>query len=379
MDLLNKILAYLLSAVFSVSVALPNGIAQLASASEKAEAWPTEEFSAPCLPRLGTGLAMEGAYGLIGLMHGGPVTAGILVLHKGNIVYERYGRGQNKNTPHEMYSVTKSVVSALVGIAIAEGKIKSVDQKVVDFFPDAKIAPGQESKRSMTVKHLLTMTSGLPGDGDDNDHNWWDAKDSGKAAFETPQYTKPGERFNYNSGAAMQTLACLVSRAVKMNLFEYAKSKLFKPLGMASVTWDAAADGSNYGGFGLSMTARDMARFGYLYLKQGSWDGKQIIPASYIAATSPPSQHHPEFGYLFWTFNKYSRFEGTYEANGSFGQYIDVFPEWDTVVVRIGDMGWLFETAATIGVKYLGFDSILPKGVPLEAILGPLGKLDVLK
>jgi len=72
-------------------------------------------------------------------------------------------------------------------------------------------------------------------------------------------------------------------------------------------------------------------------------------------------------------------FAGTYEANGSFGRYIDIFPEWDLVVVRTGDMGWLFETAATIGVKHLGFDSILPSGVPLEAILGPLGKLDALR
>ena len=384
MNMLNKILASFLSMVFLFAVALPNHIAE--QQPGQYEAWPTQEFRTPSLPGwLGTGLAMEAVYGLIGLMHGGPVTAGLLVVHRGNIVYERYARGQDKDTPHEMYSVTKSVVSALVGIAIGEGKIKGVDQKVIDFFPDAVIAAGQECKRDMTIRHLLTMTSGLPGDGDDNDWNWWDAKDSGKAAFETPQYTKPGERFNYNSGPAMQTLACLVSRAVKQNLFEYAKKKLFGPLGMASATWDAAADGNNYGGFGLSMTARDMARFGYLYLRGGRWEDSlspdrllQIIPADYIAATSPPSEQHNEYGYLFWTFNKYSNFEGTYEANGSFGQYIDIFPAWDTVIVRTGDMGWLFETAATIGVKYLGFASLLPNGVPLEAILGPLGKLDVL-
>jgi len=366
MDILNKILSFILSAVFSVSVALPGRL--------------------PCLPgKLGTGLAMEGVYGLIGLMHGGPKTAGLVVLRGGEIVYERYGRGQNKDTPHAMYSGTKSVVSALVGIAIGEGKIKSVDQKVIDFFPDAAIAAGQEGKRNMTVKHVLTMTSGLPADGDETDRKWWESKDTGKAAFESPQVAAPGERFSYNSGAGMQVLACLVSRAVKMNLFEYAQEKLFKPLGMTSATWDAAADGSNYGGFGLSMTARDMARFGQLILQGGQWEDslspdrpRQIIPASYIAAACPPSERHPQFGYLFWTFNKYPNFEGTYEANGSFGQYIDVFPEWDTVVVRTGDMGWLFENAAAIGIKYLGFDSLLPKGLPLEAILGPLGRLDVL-
>ena len=328
----------------------------------------------------GTGAMAEAAYGIIGTLQGGPKTEGLLVLYKGEIVYERYARGWDKDTPHQMFSVTKSVLSALVGVAIGEGKIKSVDQKVIDFFPDAVIAPGQESKRDMTIGHLLTMTSGLPGDSDgwDGLPLWWEAEDSGLAAFEIPQYTEPGLRFNYNSGCGVHTLACLVSRSVGMNLFEYAKLKLFGPLGMTSVTWEAAADGNSYGGFGISMTPWDMARFGYLYLNNGVWEGKQIIPADYIAATSPPSERHPEFGYLFWTFNKYKNFPGTYEANGAFGQYIDIFPAYDLVIVRTGDLGWLFEAVATLGVKLLGITSLFPNGVPLEQILGSLGKEAVL-
>jgi len=331
------------------------------------------------------GALAQAAYGIIGTLQGGPKTEGLLVLYKGEIAYERYARGWDRDTPHPMFSVTKSVVSALVGIAIGEGYIEGVEQKVYDFFPDAVIAPGQESKLDMTVGHLLTMSSGLPGDSDDwgGLPVWWESEDTGRAAFEVPQYTGPGKRFNYNSGCGVHTLACLVSRAVGMNLFEYAQEKLFGPLGMTSVTWDAAADGNSYGGFGISMTPRDMARFGYLILNKGRWqdgvsaDTRQIIPADYLAAASPPSEHHPEFGYLFWTFNKYADFPGTYEANGAFGQYIDVFPDRDLVIVRTGDLGWLFEAVATLGIK-LGVTSFFPNGVPLKEILGSLGKEDIL-
>ena len=365
----SRIVAFLLSLLSAY---------QLHTAPEGTGAWPTREFTESPMGWTGGALA-ETAYGIIGTLQGGPRTEGLLVLHKGRLVYERYARGWDRDTPHPVFSVTKSVISALAGIAIGEGHIRSTEQKVVDFFPDAVIRPGQESKLDMTVGHLLTMASGLPGDSDgwEGLPAWWEAEDSGLAAFEIPQYTEPGARFNYNSGCGVHTLACLISRAVGMNLFEYAQEKLFGPLGMASVTWEAAADGSSYGGFGISMTPRDMARFGYLILHNGRWEGRQIIPEDYLAAAAPPSERHSEFGYLFWTFNKYADFPGTYEANGAFGQYIDIFPGRDLVIVRTGSLGWLFESAARLGIR-LGVTSFFPNGVPLEQILGSLGKGDIL-
>ena len=116
------------------------------------------------------------------------LTTSLLVLHEGEIGYERYSYGRNGDMPQAMFSVTKSVMSALVGIAIKEGKIKGVDQKVIDFFPDDIVDDAR--KLDMTVEHLLTMRSGLPGDTDKQELRWWDASafpgktyDSGLAAF----------------------------------------------------------------------------------------------------------------------------------------------------------------------------------------------------
>jgi len=345
---------------------------------DKYGVWPTKDFITEETPA-GLGPLMEVAFALKGIPHGGPKTDGILVLHRGRIIYERYDEAWSADKPHYMFSVTKAVVSALVGAAIQEGKIKGVDQKVIDFFPDAKIAPGQESKRGMTIEHLLTMNSGLPGDDDDFSAwpVWWEAKDTGKAAFELPQQAAPGKRHAYSSGPSMQVLACLVSRAAGKNLFAYAKEKLFKPLGMTSVIWDAAPDGRNYGGFGISMTPRDMARFGYLYLNHGRWDNKQIIPAEYVAQTAPRSKSIRGYGRLFWNMSLLP-FDSSYEANGTFHQFIGILPEYDTVIVRTGDMGWLFEWFART-ITNAGSNMFFPNGVPLEGILEAIGFEDLLE
>jgi len=318
-----------------------------------------------------------------GITNGNVFNDSVLVLRKGELVYERYARGWDKDTPHQMFSVTKSVLSALVGIAIQDKKLKGVGQKVIEFYPGAKIAPGQESKRDMTIEHLLTQSSGLPGDSD-NESNaviWWEAGDSGRAAFEFPQVAAPGERFSYSSGPGMQTLAGLLTRAVGENLFEYAKRKLFGPLGMASVRWDAAADGVNYGGFGLSMTPRDMLRFGYLYLNKGSWNGKQILPEWYVAASAPPSPRNEEYGYLFWNYSKRSPEDGSFEASGSFGQFICILPEEDTVMVRTGSAGPATRTVCgamlqskLVETLFMGivYPLVPLKGVPLKYFMEAL-------
>ena len=307
-------------------------------------------------------------------------TDGIVVLHRGKIIYERYARGWDRTTPHRMYSVTKSVVSALVGIAIGEGYIDSVQQKVIEFYPDAVIAPGQESKLDMTIEHLLTHSSGLPGDSEESDA-WWESDDTGKAAFETPQAAAPGERFAYSSGPGMQTLACLVSRAVGMNLFEYAKLKLFGPLGMDSVTWDAAGDGRNYGGFGITMTMEDMLRFGILYLNEGAWEGsassdtRQVIPADYISATRPPSPNRANYGYLWRTYSDEPGYERAVRAAGFFGQFICVLPDQDMVIVRTGSAGPVVKAVTGAALKYPAAERLFMrivypnaplKGVPLR-------------
>ena len=336
--------------------------------ADKYGVWPTKGFETAPRPLWLSPPVLEAAMMYKGLYNINLLNDSVLVLYKGKLVYENYAAGWDKDTTHMMASVSKSVLSALVGIAIGEGKIKGVDQKVLDFYPEARKLPGwQESKADMTVEHLLTMTSGLPDDRTATDYKWWEADDTGLASFLAPQVTKPGEKFAYNTGTGCQTLACLVSRAVGKNLFAYAKEKLFGPLGMTSVTWDAPADGRNYGGMGVHMTPRDMLRFGYLYLNNGRWEGKQIFPAWWAAQSGPLGKRPHAYGRLFWNVDLLP-FDSSYEAEGAMGQYICILPEYDAVVVRTGSAGPIVRAmAGTEGATLDFLIGLLPlKNLPVD-------------
>jgi len=258
----------------------------------------------------------------------------MLILHEGKLVYEKYADGQGPDVPHIAMSVTKSVLSALVGIAVKDGLI-DVQDYVYEYYPEADMNTGMltwSSKLDMTVEHLLTMRSGLPDTQD-----CFRAADAGLAAFETPQETAPGGRFKYNSGAGPQCLVGIVERVTGKNLMEFAQERLFGPLGITNVTWDATDCGSNKGGLGISMTPRDMARFGYLYLNDGVWNGERILPEGWTRSTQPPKINTIlSYGYLFWGNGRGALMGGSYEARGYFGQFITIYPDKGVVVVRTG-------------------------------------------
>ena len=171
----------------------------------------------------------------------------VLIYHDGKLVYEKYNRNHGPEVPHLIQSITKTVLAVLTGAAIHDGLIEGLDQKVVDFYPDAVIA-GQESKLDMTIGHLLAMTSGLPMSQD-----CFKAEDAGLAAFESPQWYAPGAVFQYTAGANAQCLVGVIERAAGMNLLEYAHETLFGPLGITSVTWETTDNGSPIGGFGMAI------------------------------------------------------------------------------------------------------------------------------
>jgi len=393
----KRVLAIAAGVLFSAA-ALSSAAVNAVGAAWPSEAWMTEEFAEGPMPAWFSPLQYRAEYVRTSIKHNltNVLTTSLLVLHEGKLGYEQYFYGRDEDTLHAMFSVTKSVMSALVGIAIKEGKIEGADQRVADFFPDAVIA--DERKRDMTIEHLLTMRRGLPGDADRQEQRWWDANafpgkayDSGLAAFEMPLTAAPGERFSYSSGPGMQTLACLVSRAVGQNLFDYAAEKLFGPLGMRSVRWDAARDGANYGGFGIFMTSRDMLRFGYLYLNEGRWDGEQILPEGWVAKSIPcglVDQNGYGYGYLFRAID--SKNVDTYQAQGQFGQFIDISPARKAVIVRTGCPGPLiyagmqalnfFEsiTGGRIGMHWL--KSLFEmQGVPLDYLAGQHMKLSAIE
>ncbi|MDR1629206.1 MAG: beta-lactamase family protein [Oscillospiraceae bacterium] len=255
-----------------------------------------------------------------------------LLLRNGYLVNETYFDENYKNTSHYQASCTKSFLSTLVGIAIQEGYIQSVDQNVIDFFPGLTLPEELNYKNEMTIRHLLTMTSGLAAD-----EKWAEfenAEDVGRAIFLLPQEDMPGKQFRYDTGAS-HLLGCVLSQAVGKSLYDYAKEKLFDPLGMTNVYWDADKQGNNYGGHGLYLTPEDMLRFGYLYLNNGRWEDRQILSAEWVKQAQPQLGGRKDYGFMFWV--SWANIPHNYEANGAGDQHIIIFPELNAVAVTTSD------------------------------------------
>lgn len=336
------ILSFLSFFAFWNPNAQPNKIPETRTASfegalapNKYGLWPTEEFTQGKAPFL-LPQAMTALYAVKGKIDGGAHTDSLLVLHKGKLVHEFYAEGWSKDTPHTMFSVTKSVAATLVGVAIQDGKIKGIDQKVIDFFPDAVIPADQASKKEMTIEHLLTMTSGIACETEEAWNGFWaeDQQDAALYALMLPQAHAPGKTYAYDS-LVPTILLGIVARAAGQDVLAYANEKLFGPLGMKSVDWQTTADGTPCGGFGINMIPRDMLRLGYLYLNEGRWEDTQILPGDFTAQAGPRSMTPQAYGHTFWN-NEVLPFFGFYEADGAYGQFISIYPQWDMVVVRTG-------------------------------------------
>jgi len=251
-------------------------------------------------------------------------------------------------TLHDVRSVTKSVVALLVGIAVEEGAIKSLDAPALDFFPEYADLQTPERRR-ITLRHLLTMGSGLHWDEDTypytdprNSEIAMDlAPDPYRYVLSQPIEAAAGARFKY-SGGDVAVMAAILARATKTPLDAYAEAKLFRPLGIAKVEWQRDAKGVPYAASGLRMMPRDMAKIGRMMLQDGRWDGRQVVPAAWVktsiqphARVEPDPKCGTRYGYFWWL---YAGCEVTppqpwAAANGNGGQRIVLVPERDLVVV----------------------------------------------
>jgi len=297
--------------------------------------WPTEAWRVAAPEELGMDAALLGQM-LDAIDERNLNIDSVVVVHNGYIVTEKYYPPYKQDTLHDLHSITKSVVSALIGIAIQEGYINSVDDSVLDFYPERTFENDDALKRSITLEHLLTMSSGLEWDWDE----MVSTPDWVQYTLDQPMVSKPGREFYYSSGNA-HVLSAIIQEASGMNTHDFAQLYLFDPLGMSDVRWKTDLDGIPKGGWGMGMTPRDMAKLGYLYLNGGVWDGRQIIPAEWIEATTERHIQVPEplepwdlyMGYLWWLHE-----DGPYAAHGTKGQFIYVIPESDLVVVFTGDI-----------------------------------------
>ncbi len=266
----------------------------------------------------------------------GFATVSSVVIKNGYIVHETYYGSYDETHRRNIFSCTKSFVSTLVGIALAEGHINSLDDHVMDFFSDRTIANMDSRKEAITIEHLLTMTDGFdwpehPYGSGSPFNQMTSSLDWVQFVLDRPMAHDPGEEWNYNSGSS-HLLSTIVNITTGQYAHEYAEDKLFGPLGITHYDWGKDPDDNAFGGASLRLTPRDMAKLGFLFLNDGTWDGAQIVPAEWVeTATSSMELLNTErgYGYQWWTHPTFSG----YSARGYLGQFIYVFPELDLVTV----------------------------------------------
>jgi CubicO group peptidase (beta-lactamase class C family) len=287
---------------------------------------------------------------------------GFMLLRHGNVVSEGWWTPYGPQSPHSLYSLSKSFTATAIGLAVQEGLL-TVDDRVLEFFPDDVPANPSENLKAMRVRHLLSMNTGHQEDTTSQvfrdlyqvslfgprarrhqettgqmlrseDDNW------PRSFLSLPVQYQPGTWFVYNT-AATYMLSAIITRLTGQPLLDYLRPRLLDPLGIENPTWETDPRGLNIGGSGLHIKTEEIARFGQMYLQKGTWDGQRILTEQWIAeATSSHSdnsntQTNPDwtvgYGYQFWR----CRHNG-YRGDGAFGQYCIVMPEQDAVLAIIG-------------------------------------------
>ncbi|MFX1317953.1 MAG: serine hydrolase domain-containing protein [Promethearchaeota archaeon] len=263
----------------------------------------------------------------------------ILIVRHGYLIYENYMELPDRvNITSNIYSCTKSISSALIGIAIDQGYL-NLDDRLVDIFSHLTIENLDSRKEAITVEHLLTMTSGLPWDEwtypYGNPNNDWDRMTTSlnwvEFVINRPMAYTPGSHWVYNTGGS-HLLSAIVHETTGVSTQDFAEENLFAPLGITDYYWSRDPQGNVNGGSALQLRARDMAKFGFLYLHNGTWDGEQIVSASWVAASSighATVDSQTEYGYQWWIHPNI----GSFAAHGHLNQHIYVIPDQDMVVV----------------------------------------------
>jgi CubicO group peptidase (beta-lactamase class C family) len=288
----------------------------------------------------------------------------LLVVRHAKIVVEAYYAPYATGIPHTINSVTKAIISTLTAIAWKDGLLDSPNHRVLDFFDRRSIANVDDRKEAITVQSLLDMTSGIEWmeqllDGFASAIEMERSPDWVKFILDRPMSSAPGDAFNYNSGNT-HLLSAIITKLTGMSVLEYAKAKLFEPLGITDVYWTHDPQGISTGGYGLYLQPRDMAKIGYLYLRDGAWEGKQLLSSAWIDKVSHATvdMHLGGLRYsnLFWALPG----KHVYMAVGHHGQTIIIFPDLDVVVVTTGRAGFQLGELANYISNSVKSDTALP-------------------
>ena len=276
----------------------------------------------------------------------------VMIVKDGNVIYSHWQSEGVDSVPHVLHSVSKTFTATAVGLAIADGKMALTD-KVIDYFPDKLPAEVSDNLKAMTVRDLLTMSCGHdvePSWRGDPDQDWV------TIFLAQPVVHKPGSFYLYNSlGTYM--LSAIVQQVTGEKVVDYLTPRLFEPLHIDKPKWEESPQGINCGGWGLYLKTEDLAKMGQLLLQKGEWNGKQLIPAEWVAEmskkqvesinpgtrieeaeakgmTKETSDWMQGYGYQMWRCRP-----GCFRADGARGQYIIVVPDKNAVIAITSDVG----------------------------------------
>lgn len=265
----------------------------------------------------------------------------VLIIKNGYKVAECNYYPYRQSDLHLVNSITKNFTSALVGKAIDDGLLKNVDEKVLGFFKEETVKNPSDEKSALTVEHLLTMSTGYQWSEDgnygapyDSNTQLWKSQNQVQFMLDLPVVNSPGTDFYYNTGAS-HLLSGILNRVTQKTSEAYAKETILNPIGIKNIYWGKDNQGINVGGSRLFISAEDLAKFGFLYLHNGEWDGQQILSKKWVAESTSKHIDTPNglagrsgYGYQWW-MNPY----GGYSGRGFGGQFLFVLPKENMVVV----------------------------------------------
>ncbi|WP_296462598.1 serine hydrolase [Rubinisphaera sp.] len=263
----------------------------------------------------------------------------MLVRH-GKVIAECWWSPEAADKPHILWSLSKSFTSTAVGLAIEEGKL-NLDDKVIRFFPEDSPENPSENLKVMTVKDLLTMSTGHDAEPWAKGEEIWT-----KRFLSQPVPNKPGSKFLYNTPATYMQSA-IVQKVTGKTVLEFLTPRLFEPLGIETPTWETSPQGISLGGYGLYLKTEDIAKFGQLYLQKGNWNSEQLVPSKWIEtatnkqienASAPSGKNKSDwqqgYGFQFWRCR-----HNAYRGDGKDGQFCIVLPDQDAVIAITAKTG----------------------------------------
>jgi len=264
----------------------------------------------------------------------------VQIVRRGKLVLDAYFYPFAPGLRHDVASVTKSITSTLVGLAIEKELLPGAKAKLRDLVPDRNTSDWETRKQNMRLEDLLTMRAGWDCGFEPNEARLFEMRKSAdwlQFMLDVPMVAEPGTRWAYCSGNC-HVLSVLLTRAAGTNALSFARRELFAPLGISDVAWPSDAAGNSHGWGDLQLRPRDMAKIGYLFLKGGQWNDRSIVSKDWIRdatrAHVDRTSNNDGYGYFWWVKGK--DYPGMFEAVGRGGQRINVWPAKDLVIVFTG-------------------------------------------